>query len=201
LEALAEWMQSDEFDRLAAAFIFRRAIGLPVGIDLRTRVGGHRMPPEITEIELTASQTIALAALLEGRTHSEAAQRAGVCRETVTRWVNSDANFVAAHQNGRVELLTAATAELRTLVKDAVGAMRDLLAQTSDSSVRYKVASQILSFAGVTTPGQFVWTTPQEVENRWLEAERERKLYEAEAEKDRTLREALATYVANKNVE
>jgi hypothetical protein len=201
LEALAERARSHEFDTLAAGFMLRRAMGVPVGVDMRRPVGVHEMPPEFTEIELTPAQALALAALLEGKTHAEAAQRAGVCRETVTHWANRDPNFVAAYQNGKVELLAAATAELRMLVKDAVGAMRDLLTQTGDLSVRHKVAMQILGSFGVMSPGEYAWTTPQEVEARWLEAERHRKIHKAEAENDLKLREALALYVDAKDGE
>jgi hypothetical protein len=145
LEAHAERVQNDDFDKLAAGYFVRRALGMPIG--------GHRMSQEVTsEAELSPEQVLALTALLEGKTNAEAAQRAGVARETVSRWFARDAVFVACYKNRKAEIMQKAAGELSSLVHDAIGAMRELVKQNKGPRIRLKAAMRILEWNNVTGP-------------------------------------------------
>ena len=53
---------------------------------------------------ISPRQSLAAAALAGGSTVTEAAEKAGVARETVSRWLHRDAEFIAELQNFRAEL-------------------------------------------------------------------------------------------------
>jgi hypothetical protein len=182
MEPLCEWAQSDEVDRLALGYVLRRALGLPIG-------GSYRMSPGVTPDELSPAQELALTALLEGRTHAEAAERAGVCRVTVTRWVNGDSAFMAAVRNRRGELTRADAHALASLRSDAIAAMRELVTQRDDPGIRLKAAVRILAWTG-SDDAPRTDVTVREVEIEMMEA----------AESDR-LREALASWAAETRAE
>lgn len=66
---------------------------------------------------LTPSQVLAVSALTGGSTHAEAAQMAGVARETVSRWISRHPAFRSALVESQVVLMaehTLALARLRT---------------------------------------------------------------------------------------
>lgn len=66
---------------------------------------------------LTPSQVLAVSALTGGSTHAEAAQVAGVARETVSRWIARHPAFRAALVESQVALMaehTLALSRLRT---------------------------------------------------------------------------------------
>jgi hypothetical protein len=172
LEAIAERMRSDEFDALAAGYFVRRALGMPIG--------GHKLSREVTsEAELSPEQVLALTALLEGKTNAEAAQRAGVARETVSRWLARDAAFVACYKNRKAEIMRKAASELSSLVHDAVGAMRELVTQKNDPGIRLKAALRILEWNNVTKPDEYrVDVSAGDVETDWKIAQNENKLRE-----------------------
>ena len=65
--------------------------------------------------EISPAQSLAVAALANGSTITEAAERAGVARETVSRWANDDPDFIAELQNTRAEM----AAQLRWRARDA----------------------------------------------------------------------------------
>ncbi len=50
---------------------------------------------------ISAAQSLAVEALASGSTVTEAAERAGVARETVSRWVHRDPELIAELQNRR----------------------------------------------------------------------------------------------------
>lgn len=66
--------------------------------------------PDSTEFEelytqlttLNLKQQLAAEALLNGKTHREAAEAAGCCRETVTEWANNHPAFRATLQHARL---------------------------------------------------------------------------------------------------
>jgi hypothetical protein len=170
LEALAERVQSDEFDTLAAGYIVRRALGMPIG--------GHKMSRDVTsEAELSSEQVLALTALLEGKTNAEAAQRAGVARETVSRWFARDAVFVACYKNRKAEIMQKAAGELSSLVHDAIGAMRELVTQKNDPGIRLPAAMRILEWTNVTRPADYpVDVTAEDIETDWKIARQDEKM-------------------------
>ena len=53
---------------------------------------------------VSPAQLLAVAALVNGSTVTQAAEKAGVARETVSRWVHRDPAFIAELQNTRAEI-------------------------------------------------------------------------------------------------
>jgi len=90
--------------------------------------------------DLTPAQTVALSALLEGASISEAARRAKVTRQTVSAWRNHGPDFMRALAEGR--------AELRERLLDALtcGALRAVVTLTDAlaGEAQIKAASELL---------------------------------------------------------
>jgi hypothetical protein len=170
LAAIAERVKSEEFDTLAAGYLIRQALGMPLG--------GHRMSQGVTsEDRLSPEQVLALTALLEGKTNAEAAQRAGVARETVSRWFARDAAFVACYRNRKAEIMQKAAGELSCLVHDAINAMRELVGQRNDPGIRLKAAMRILEWNNVTRPDEYpVDVSAEDIETDWKIARQDEKL-------------------------
>jgi hypothetical protein len=118
----------------------------------------------IVSEELAPDQAKALAALLLGGTQSAAAGKAGVARETVSRWLNHDPGFIAAYQNGRAELVDQVRIEIASLGRDAVGTIRDTLSQTTDPTLRFRAACKVISLLVGDQPEETKPTTAENVE-------------------------------------
>lgn len=72
---------------------------------------------------LSGKQALALAALIEGATLTEAANAAGVAQTTVTRWLQ-DRSFKALYREAKRSALEAAIGTLQGAVLDAVGTLK-----------------------------------------------------------------------------
>jgi hypothetical protein len=114
--------------------------------------------------ELSPDQTKAMAVLLRGGSQSEAAAETGIARETVSRWLHRDPLFIAAYQNTRAELASQIRIELASLGRDAVGAIRETLSQTTDPALRFRAACKVLSFLVGDRPEGIKPTTADDVE-------------------------------------
>jgi hypothetical protein len=196
-EVLAERVEDDATAELLAGYLFRRALGLPVGLDL-TR--SHKMHQNATfddpEAMLSGPQIIALHALLSGETRTRAAGLAGVDRTTLYRWLNRDPHFVASYHNCKAEVVGAVVARLQHLADEAVNALGDLLKQTADLPLRHRVATQILELAGVDrdTAGDIQHvSTAETLRAKWDEDVIESEIAERQAASDRKLRAAIAS--------
>ena len=124
------------------------------------------------EKSITTQQEAVILALLAGSTQKEAAEAAGVAPETVSRWVNNDAVFIAEMNSRRQDLWRAHRDALRGLVAQAVEVVGDLLESPSER-VRLQSATAILRTARDITPSGP--TTPEEVAYLREEAEYQRK--------------------------
>jgi hypothetical protein len=89
------------------------------------------MSPNVAKSTLTAKQSAAVAALLEGQTQAGAARAAGGTKKTVQRWLDEPA-FVAALRAGGDAALRTASARLDGLTESAVTAL---------ATVRYEPTS------------------------------------------------------------
>lgn len=98
--------------------------------------------------ELTPEQVIALGALLQGQSDGEAADLAGVSRQTVNGWRNHDAVFVANLNAERSRLWLSHVDRLRGLVANAVDVLSECL-QDDDARVRQATAVHILRAVGL----------------------------------------------------
>lgn len=72
------------------------------------------------QVELSVSQQLALEWLTTGGSITEAAQVAGVCRQTVSDWLHNDPDFQAAYQNWRQQSLAIAQARMIAMSDAAV---------------------------------------------------------------------------------
>lgn len=105
---------------------------------------------------LSSAQDIALSALLAGQTVTAAAERAGVGRETLHRWLRKDKAFGAAYDDGKAELRDMARVELHALVSDAVARLRAIVKNPTPTpaelSVQFKAVMYVLGMVGSGEP-------------------------------------------------
>lgn len=97
---------------------------------------------------LSASQETAVLALASGATQVEAAERAGVARETVCRWLQDDAEFAAALNRARKEIWDASIDRLRLLALKSTEVLANLL-ESDDPRIRLVAAQTALKAAGL----------------------------------------------------
>jgi hypothetical protein len=114
---------------------------------------------------LTSAQAIAVAALVSGSTVTEAAEKAGVSRETVSKWVNHSPAFIAEIQNQRAEFTAALRCELMSLGKQAVNVIRETLEKsTGDGGFKdFMAAVKVLELIGAVGDKPTEPTTVHEV--------------------------------------
>jgi hypothetical protein len=97
---------------------------------------------------LDDQQEAALAALLAGSTHAEAAVACGRHRVTVTRWANYDPTFIAEWNRRRLELAKSTAERLRsTAVRAAEAVAAAIEAEAKEG--RAAVALRLLALIGV----------------------------------------------------
>ena len=107
---------------------------------------------------LGPKQVKALGLLLEGRRQREAAAAVGVSEATVSRWVNHDAEFMAALNRAKLDAWEAQRARLAGLSEKAVDALAALLTAGSEAA-QYKAACTVLDAAGLLARGRPVGDT------------------------------------------
>lgn len=103
--------------------------------------------------QVTAAQELALARLLSGGTDTEAAEAAGVTRQTVNAWKNSDAAFQAELFARRQAVWQAQEDRLRWLLSVALDVLEDELEAKAETLVarkqRLQVAVHVLRASGL----------------------------------------------------
>ena len=97
---------------------------------------------------LSAPQEQALGALLGGATITEAADAAGVSRQTVSGWANRDFEFVAQLRTRRAEVLDALRSRLEAVGGRAVQVLEHLL-DDDDPRCRLAASGRILDLLRV----------------------------------------------------
>jgi len=97
---------------------------------------------------LSAPQEQAVLALASGATQSEAAERAGVARETVCHRLREDADFVAALNRARQEIWDASIDRLRLLAFKSTEVLVKLL-ENDDPRIRLMAAQTALKSVGL----------------------------------------------------
>jgi hypothetical protein len=96
------------------------------------------------------AQDRALRALCAGATIEAAARAAGRNRQTLHRWMSGDPKFVAALDKALADLRDVAQVELKGLVREAVGTLRELMTSAdAPAAVRLQAASKVLDGLGV----------------------------------------------------
>ena len=79
--------------------------------------------------ELSPTQELALEALLAGKTQVEAAEEAGVARETVNRWLGRHPGFIAAYRQRRQARAAAAEEIAANLDRRAIEVVADAVGE------------------------------------------------------------------------
>lgn len=99
--------------------------------------------------KLTRLQERAVAALLSERTHAAAAQSIGISLSTLQRWLR-DADFQAAYDAARKQLLESALGQLQAACADAVETLKaNLKAAKAGDQIRSAIAVIDLTLKGV----------------------------------------------------
>jgi len=114
---------------------------------------------------LTGNQQAALLELLAGHTITDAAQRTGIARQTISGWVNQDDIFAAELANRRLAIRNSLTRRLEGHALRAVDRLGALL-DSANEAVALKAASALLErFDGLPepTPQLVVEYTPVDV--------------------------------------
>jgi len=119
------------------------------------------------EKSLSSQQEAVIVSLLAGKTQKDAAEAAGVSAETVSRWMHSDALFVATLNARRQELWDMNSAALRDLAKEATAVLKDLL-DSPDDRVRLRSVLAILKTQGLDVGDRPCGSTsPGHIEADW----------------------------------
>ena len=96
--------------------------------------------------ELSSQQVLAADALMTGATDREAAERAGVSRQTVNKWKNGDPHFRAEMNLRRRELWYASKDRIRSLVP---AALHRLEAELQGEDGDWRAALKVVELVGL----------------------------------------------------
>src|SRR5687768_9141773 len=97
---------------------------------------------------LNDRQLLALDLIVTGSTDTEVAAKMGVCRQTISRWRNSDADFIAELRRRRQIQFNRAADRLRALLDPAVDVIADQLNDRYEHT-RFRAASTLLHLAKI----------------------------------------------------
>jgi hypothetical protein len=122
---------------------------------------------------VSPAQALAVAALAGGSTVTEAAKKAGVSRETVSRWAHRDPEFIAALQNARAQTAAEVRCGLEALGRRSVAALREVLERATTPGTKLKVACAVLKMLGADRAEPVAPTTAEEVRLRLRQREEE----------------------------
>jgi transposase-like protein len=118
------------------------------------------LSPEAVPASFSPNQTLAMAALLAGKSITEAARAAGVDRTTIHAWLKKDASFRAFLHSARVELFHQLEQRQLIVASMALRTQERLLrSRKTPAAVKAKVAADVLSRMPLTVEG------PQTVES------------------------------------
>ena len=123
--------------------------------------------------KISPAQSLAVAALASGLTVTEAARKAGVARETVSRWVHGDPEFIAELQNTRAEMAAQLRCALETLGERSIAVLREAVQNSFTPGTKLKAACAVLKLLGVDRFETIPPTTAEEVRLQLLEREQE----------------------------
>lgn len=91
------------------------------------------------KVRLTGQQLKAIEALLEGKSVTDAAEFAGVTRQTVHAWLNTSA-FTQAIEQGQREIMRAAVRRLTAMLDRSVSEVNRLVEGAEDEPTRLRAA-------------------------------------------------------------
>jgi hypothetical protein len=142
---------------------------------------GQPMSQNVTvSANLSPAQSIAVATLVSGSTITGAAEKAGVSRETVSRWVHRDPLFIAELQNTRAEIAAQTRCALESLGKRSVEVLRDAIQKPVIYPNKLKAACAVLKLLGADRAETVAPTTAEEVSLQLRLREDEVRRYQAQ---------------------
>lgn len=98
--------------------------------------------------ELSIEQLNAIEMLITGASDAQVAEVVGVSRQTVCDWRNRDAEFAAALERKRQDIWRSHEDNLRALVAEAIGVLRQNLS-SQDERIKMAAAVHILRSVGL----------------------------------------------------
>jgi DNA-directed RNA polymerase specialized sigma24 family protein len=97
--------------------------------------------------KLNAKQTKAILLLIEGKTPEEVSRVLGIHSKTLYRWLEKDIDFKKALQEAKISIFNEALENLKSLSREAVNTLRDLLTSRHKDTARLGSAKTILELA------------------------------------------------------
>jgi len=97
--------------------------------------------------KLNAKQTKAILLLIEGKPPEEVARVLGIHSKTLYRWLEKDIDFRKALQEAKESIFNEALENLKSLSREAVNTLRDLLTSRHKDTARLGSAKTILELA------------------------------------------------------
>ena len=97
--------------------------------------------------KLNAKQTKAILLLIEGKTPEEVSRVLGIHSRTLYRWLEKDIEFKKAFQEAKISIFNEALENLKSLSREAVNTLRDLLTSRHKDTARLGSAKTILELA------------------------------------------------------
>ncbi len=109
------------------------------------------LPPEGNDrrTQLAPKQVIALAALISGKTVTEAAVLANVSRSTLNRWISNHSAFKSALHEERSALREAAVTQIFAKMPEMLSKLFDTSINDESAELRIMAARVIVSLANV----------------------------------------------------
>lgn len=151
------------------------------------------MSQNVTLSELISpTQSLAVWALVNGMSVTKAAEKAGVARETVSRWLHRDPVFIAELQNKRAETAVQTRCALESLGQQAIAALREAVAGYNLRGTKLRAACAILKMLGADKAQTLPDTTAEEMYVRLLQREEELQKQQGKLQASETATEAKA---------
>jgi len=97
--------------------------------------------------KLNAKQIKAILLLIEGKPPEEVARVLGIHSKTLYRWLEKDIDFKKALQEAKESIFNEALENLKSLSREAVNTLRDLLTSRHKDTARLGSAKTILELA------------------------------------------------------
>jgi hypothetical protein len=103
--------------------------------------------PASRQVMLSVPQDQALEWLMNGGSIGEAAQFAGVCRQTVSRWLSTDPDFRAVYDAWRQQVANITEGQLLGLSESAVSALANAIRNRQDIKAAEFVLKHLATIA------------------------------------------------------
>ena len=116
---------------------------------------------------ITTQQESVITILLSGQTQTTAAAEVGVAKETISRWLASDAQFVAVLNSRRRELWNANLDWLQSLGDEAVATIGGLM-NSHNETIQLKASMAVLAMVRGEA-GHIGSADPEQVKLNWAQ--------------------------------